>query len=81
MRLIFGSAAMVSFINFAMDMPVLYWEKFTSPSVLFVLILLVRLLIVALLYLLYANIDRIPEGPRKLFANPFAAKAGDDSAV
>jgi len=81
MRLIFGSAGVVSFINLAMDLPVFYWDKFTSPSVLFVLILLVRLLVVVLLFLLYANIDRIPEGPRKLFANPFAAKAGDDSVM
>lgn len=74
MRLIFGSAAMISFINFAMDLPVFYWDKFSSPSPLFVAIMFVRLLVVTLLFLLYANIDRIPEGRRRLFANPFAVR-------
>jgi len=77
MRLIFGSAAMISFINLVMDVPVFYWEKFTAPSVLFVAILLVRVVIVALLFSLYANIARIPEGPRKLIANPFARPRGN----
>jgi hypothetical protein len=81
MRLIFGSAAVVSFINLAMDLPVFYWDKFTSPSVLFVLVLLVRLLVVVLLFLLYANIDRIPEGPRKLFANPLAAPGNASTSM
>lgn len=76
MRLIFGSAAMISFINFVMDLPVFYWDKLMSPSPLFVAIMFVRLLVVALLFLLYANTERIPEGPRKLFANPLAVRAG-----
>jgi hypothetical protein len=76
MRLIFGSAAMVSLINLAMDLPVFYWDKFASLSLLFAVILLIRLLVVVLLFLLYVNIDRIPEGPRTLFANPFSVRAG-----
>lgn len=71
MRLIFGSAAMISLINFAMDLPVFYWDKFDAPSPLLYVILFLRVLVVVLLFSLYANIDRIPDGRRTLFANPF----------
>lgn len=74
MRLIFGSAAMISLINLVMDMPVFYWDKFAEPSVMFVVILLMRITIVILLFSLYANIDRIPDGPRRVFVNPLALK-------
>ncbi len=72
MRLIFGGAAMVALLNFVMDVPVFYWDKLGQPSLLLFAILLGRIGIVALLFLIYANLDRIPPGPRRLLANPFA---------
>lgn len=76
MRLIFGSAAVIAFINLVMDLPVFYWEKFGYPSIAFVVILILRVVIVGLLFSLYANIDRIPDGRRRLFANPLPMGGG-----
>jgi hypothetical protein len=60
-----------------MDFPVFYWEKFASPSLAFGMILTLRIIIVVLLFSLYANIDRISDGPRRLFANPFRIRRKD----
>ena len=71
MRLIFGGAAAVALMNFVMDVPVFYLEKLAEPNLLLFAILLGRISIVVLLFLVYANLDRIPPGPRRVLANPF----------
>jgi len=77
MRLIFGSTSIIAFVNLVMDFPVFYWEKFASPSLAFGMILTLIIIIVVLLFSLYANIDRISDGPRRLFANPFRIRRKD----
>jgi len=72
MRMIFGSAGVIAFINLGMDIPVFYRGKFAEPDLLFLLILSLRILIVVMLFSLYTNIDRIPGGRRSILANPFA---------
>ncbi len=69
--LIFGGAAAVALMNLVTDVPVFYWDKRGEPSLLLFAILLARIGIVAPLFRLDANLDRIPPGPGRLFANPF----------
>lgn len=71
MRLIFGGAAVVALMNFVMDVPVFYLDKLAEPNLLLAAILLGRISVVALLFALYASLDRIPPGPRRVLANPF----------
>jgi hypothetical protein len=72
MRLIFSGAAVVALMNFVMDVPVFYLDKLSEPNLLLFAILLGRISIVVLLFSLQSNLDRIPPGARRVFANPFA---------
>ena len=71
MPLIFGSIAVIATSNLLMDFSIYHWKIFLEPSFRLAFVLLIRVIVVLLVISIFRNLDRIPEGPRALFKNPF----------
>lgn len=71
MPLVFGSIAIIAILNLVMDFSIFYWERFFEAPFMIAYMISIGMIVILLLISIYRNIDRIPEGPRALFKNPF----------
>lgn len=71
-ELIFGSATIMAFTNFLLDIPYLVSAEYSGTPITIAIGILVRLIIIGLLVSIFRNLERANYLQGKLFANPFA---------
>lgn len=71
-ELVFGSATILAFTNFLLDIPYLIGAEFSAAPFSFALGIFMRVVMIALLVSIFRNLDRANYLQGKLFANPFA---------